>query len=208
MISLPIFTENMKSFAWSFLNSSKTGRWKSFKKYRHAKRGKRQNTWRGCFSQTKLVPKNLFWWMLWYLFFEHLWKTPSSRRKLHPKSEKNVLQISHLIFRCCRVAKYPVYKFTFTFHVFYFFVRYWTLAVIILCLIEHMCERCRVWNGYVFRAMLKGVMLITLLSLMRHPLFEWRSRTKMAALNDNFKLIIEVILPGIFIFFSFFQRGQ
>ena len=121
MISLPIFTENMKSFAWSFLNSSKIGRWKSFKKYRHAKRGKKKKTWRGCFSQTKLVPKNLFWWMLWYLFFEHLWKTPSSRRKLHPKSEKNVLQISHLIFGCCRVAKYPVYKFTFTFHVFYFF---------------------------------------------------------------------------------------
>ena len=54
-----------------------------------------------------------------------------------------------------------------------------------------------------FRVMLKGVMLITLFSLMRHPLFEWRSRTKMAALNDNFKLIIEVILPGIFIFFFF-----
>ena len=88
MISLPIFTENMKSFAWSFLNSSKTGRWKSFKKYRHAKRGKKKKTWRGCFSQTKLVPKKLFWWMLWYLFFEHLWKTPPSRRKLHPKSEK------------------------------------------------------------------------------------------------------------------------
>ena len=77
-----------------------------------------EKTWRGCFSQTKLVPKKLFWWMLWYLFFEHLWKTPSCRRKLHSKSEKNVLQISHLIFGSCRVAKYTVYKFTFTFHVF------------------------------------------------------------------------------------------
>ena len=48
--------------------------------------------------------------------------------------------------------------------------------------------------------MLIGVMLITLFSLMRHPLFEWRSRKKLAALNDNFKLIVEVILPGIFIF--------
>ena len=88
MISLPIFTENMKFFAWSFLNSPKIGRWKSFNKSMHAKRGKKKKTWRGCFSQTKLVPKKLFWWMLWYLFFEHLWKTPSSRRKLHPKSEK------------------------------------------------------------------------------------------------------------------------
>ena len=31
MISLPIFTENMKFFAWTFLNSSKIARWKSFK---------------------------------------------------------------------------------------------------------------------------------------------------------------------------------
>ena len=125
---------------WNFLNGAFWTPQKRgddfFFKYWHAKRGKKKKTWRGCFSQTKLVPKKLFWWMLWYLFFEHLWKTPSSRRKLHPKSEKNVLQISHLIFRCCRVAKYPVYKFTFTFHVFYFFVRYWTLAVIILCLIK------------------------------------------------------------------------
>ena len=60
-----------------------------------------KKTWRGCFSQTKLVPKNLFWWMLWYLFFEHLWKTPPSMRKLHPKSEKIVLQISHLFFNVC-----------------------------------------------------------------------------------------------------------
>ena len=93
MISLPIFTENMKFFAWTFLNSPKIRRWKGFKISRHAKRGKKQKTWRGCFSQTKWVPKNLFWWMLWYLLFEHLWKTPPSRRKLHPKSEKIVWQI-------------------------------------------------------------------------------------------------------------------
>ena len=98
MISLPIFTENMKFFAWTFLNSSKIGRWKSFNKSRHSKRGKKKKTWRGCFSQTKWVPKKLYCWMLWYLLFEHLWKTPSCRRKLHPKSEKNVLQISHLFF--------------------------------------------------------------------------------------------------------------
>ena len=121
MISLPIFTENMKSFAWSFLNSSKTGRWKSFKKYRHAKRGKKKKTWRGCFSQMKWVPKKLFWWMLWYLLFEHLWKTPSCRRKLHPKSEKKFYKYLTYFFGCCRAAKYPVYEFTFTFHVFYYF---------------------------------------------------------------------------------------
>ena len=31
MISLPIFTENMKFFAWTFLNSSKIGRWNVLK---------------------------------------------------------------------------------------------------------------------------------------------------------------------------------
>ena len=51
-------------------------------------RGKKKKTWRGCFSQTKWVPNKLFWWMLWYLFFEYLWKTPSCRRKFHPKYEK------------------------------------------------------------------------------------------------------------------------
>ena len=39
--------------------------------------------------------------MLWYLLFEHLWKTPPYRRKLHPKSEKYILQISHPFFGCC-----------------------------------------------------------------------------------------------------------
>ena len=122
MISLPIFTKNMNFFAWTFLNSSKIGRWKVFKNVGMQRGGKSKKTWRGCFSQTKWVPKKLFWWMLWYLLFEHLWKTPPSRRKLHSKSEKNILEISHLFFGCCRVAKYPIYKFTFTFHVFYFFL--------------------------------------------------------------------------------------
>ena len=122
MISLPIFTENMKFFAWSFLNSPKIGRWKSFNKSMHAKRGKKKKTWRGCFSQTKWVPNKLFWWMLWYLLFEHLWKTPSCRRKLHPKSEKKFYKYLTYFFGCCRAAKYPVYEFTFTFHVFYYFV--------------------------------------------------------------------------------------
>ena len=90
MISLPIFTKNMKFFAWSFLNSPKFGKWKKFLKIWACKERKKQKTWRGCFSQTKLVPKKLFWWMLWYLLFEHLWKTPPSRRKLHPKSEKKI----------------------------------------------------------------------------------------------------------------------
>ena len=31
-------------------------------------------------------------------------------------------------FGCCRAAKYPVNEFIFTFHVFYFFVRFYTLA--------------------------------------------------------------------------------
>ena len=30
----------------------------------------------------------MFWWMLWYLLFENLWKTPPNRHKLHSKSEK------------------------------------------------------------------------------------------------------------------------
>ena len=33
-------------------------------------------------------PKKMFWRNLWYLLFEHLWKTPPNRRKLHSKSEK------------------------------------------------------------------------------------------------------------------------
>ena len=36
------------------------------------------------------------------------------------------------------------------------------------------------------------MMLITLLALMSHPLFEWKLRTKIPALSDNFALIIEV----------------
>ena len=85
------------------------------------KEGKKEKkTWRGCFSQTKWVPKKLYCWMLWYLLFEHLWKTPSCRRKLHPKSEKKFYKYLTYFFGCCRAAKYPVYKFTFTFLGFYF----------------------------------------------------------------------------------------
>ena len=79
MISLPIFTENMKFFAWTFLNSSKIGRWKSFNKSRHSKRGKKKKTWRGCFSQmfkkqiSSHSSKQIFWHPLC------LWKTPYSR---------------------------------------------------------------------------------------------------------------------------------
>ena len=36
-------------------------------------------------------------------------------------------------------------------------------------------------------------MLITLLSLMTHPLFEWRLRTKRALLNENFAIIVKVM---------------
>ena len=88
MISLPIFTENMKFFAWSFLNSPKIGRWKSFNKSMHAKRGKKEKNVKRVFFTDKMGAKKLYCWMLWYLLFEHLWKTPSCRRKLHPKSEK------------------------------------------------------------------------------------------------------------------------
>ena len=69
------------------LTPQKSGNEK-FKKCKHARRGKKQKTRRGCFSQTKRVSKNSFWWMLWYLLCEHLWKTPPNRKKLHPKSEK------------------------------------------------------------------------------------------------------------------------
>ena len=36
-------------------------------------------------------------------------------------------------------------------------------------------------------------MLITLLSLLSHPLFEWRLRTKRPLLNENFALIVKVM---------------
>ena len=48
-------------------------------------------------------------------------------------------------------------------------------------------------NVNIFRVMLIGAMLITLLTLMQHPMFEWRSRPKLTALNNNFALIIEVM---------------
>ena len=48
-------------------------------------------------------------------------------------------------------------------------------------------------NVNIFRVMLIGAMLITLLTLMQHPMFVWRSRPKLTALNNNFALIIEVM---------------
>ena len=36
-------------------------------------------------------------------------------------------------------------------------------------------------------------MLITLLSLLSHPLFEWRLRTKRPLLNENFALMVKVM---------------
>ena len=62
--------------------------------------------------------------MLWYLLFEHLWKTPPYRKKLHPKSEKKILQISQLFFGCCRLVKYLIFQFTFIFYELYWFLRW------------------------------------------------------------------------------------
>ena len=61
----------------------------------------------------------------------------------------------------------------------------------------------------IFRVMLIGAMLITLLTLMNHPLFEWSWRPKLTALNNNFALIIKVIGGTIQIFhnnLSFLQE--
>ena len=44
----------------AFLTPQKSEDGKVLKKYRHAKRGKKKKTQRGCFSQTKWVPKKLF----------------------------------------------------------------------------------------------------------------------------------------------------
>ena len=114
----------MKNLAWSFLNSPKNGKWNFFNQIDMQGGEKKQKTWRGCFSQTKWVSKNSFLWMLWYLFLEHLWKTPPYRKKLHPKSEKKILQISQLFFGCCRVVRYLIFQFTFIFYELYWFLRW------------------------------------------------------------------------------------
>ena len=65
-------------------------------------------------------------------------------------------------------------------------------------------------NVNIFRVMLIGAMLITLLTLMNHPLFEWSLRPKLTSLNNNFALIIKVISGTIQIFdnnLSFFRRS-
>ena len=61
--------------------------WKSnnfFLKKLACKVGEKQKT---CFSQLKWMP-NFFWWNLWYLLLEPLWKTPPNRQKLYSKYEK------------------------------------------------------------------------------------------------------------------------
>ena len=60
MISLPIFTENMKFFAWTFLNSPKIERWKSFLKCRHAKGGKSKKREGGVFHRQNGYQKICF----------------------------------------------------------------------------------------------------------------------------------------------------
>ena len=112
---------------------------KKFLKIYAWKEGKKRKNVKRVFFTDKMGTKKLFWWMLWYLLFEHLWKTPSCRRKLHPKSEKKFYKYLTYFFGCCRAAKYPVYEFTFTFHVFYLFVRDWTVHFV-----PHKC----IWNNW------------------------------------------------------------
>ena len=97
----------MKNLARSLLNSPKIRKWKKNKKNKHARRGKKQKTWRGCLWQTKRVSKNLLWWMLWYLLFELLSQTPPNAKKMHLKSEKKILQISRLFFWMLRGGQIP-----------------------------------------------------------------------------------------------------
>ena len=97
----------MKNLARSLLNSPKIRKWKKNKKNKHARRGKKQKTWRGCLWQTKGVSKNLLWWMLWYLLFELLSQTPPNAKKMHLKSEKKILQISRLFFWMLRGGQIP-----------------------------------------------------------------------------------------------------
>ena len=54
-----------------------------------------------------------------FLFLQLLWKTPPYGENLLLKSEKNILQISHLVFWMPQAAKYLIHDFTFTFPFFF-----------------------------------------------------------------------------------------
>ena len=71
----------------AFLTPQELGDIYFFEKKWHARGEKAKNVKRVFFT-AKIGAKKLFLWNLWYLLFEHLWKTPSNRRKLHSKSEK------------------------------------------------------------------------------------------------------------------------
>ena len=60
MISLPIFTKNMNFFAWTFLNSSKIGRWKVFKNVGMQRAGKAKKREGGVFHRQNGYQKNCF----------------------------------------------------------------------------------------------------------------------------------------------------
>ena len=72
---------------------------------------------------------------------------------------------------------------TFTFYCFHCFNKIWKFNRFILWLIE---------KGETHENFSELKMLITLFALMTHPLFEWKLRTKIPALRDNFALIIKV----------------
>ena len=130
MISLPIFTENMKFFAWSFLNSPKIGRWKSFKKSMHAKRGKKKKREEGVFHRQNGCQKNCIAECYDICFLNICEKHPLVGENCIKSLKKMFDKYLTYFFGCCRMAKYLVYKFTFTFYVFYFFVRHRKMSMI------------------------------------------------------------------------------
>ena len=108
MISLPIFTENMNQ-------KSEDG--KVFNNVGMQRGGKSKKREGGVYHRQNGYQKNCFDECYDICFLNICEKHPLVGENCI-QSLKFFLQISHLFFGCCGVAKFPVSKFTFTFHVY------------------------------------------------------------------------------------------
>ena len=101
-----------------FLTPQKSEDEKVFKNVGMQKGEKSKKREGGVFHRQNGYQKNCFDECYDICFLNICEKHPLVGENCIQSLKKNILQISHLFFGCCGVAKYPVSKFTFTFHVY------------------------------------------------------------------------------------------
>ena len=87
----------------------------------HAKRGKKKKREEGVFHRQNGYQKICFNECYDICFLNICEKHPLVGENCIQSLKKKFYKYLTYFFGCCRAAKYPVYEFTFTFHVFYYF---------------------------------------------------------------------------------------